>query len=82
MEDWAKQIKAKKHELDKAKESQDAEYLDCMQLLLDMSEVPAWKEWAQTDATKAGTAQGYHTVDKLFERAITMSDMRSASNTS
>ena len=82
MEEWAKKIKAKKHELDKAKEGQDAEYLDCMQLLLDMSEVPAWKEWAQTDATKEGVAPGYYTVEKLFERAITMNDMRSASNNS
>jgi hypothetical protein len=79
MTEWAEKIKSKKHEIDKAKVGQDPEYIDCMQLLLDMSEVPAWKEWAQTDATKEGVSPGYYTVDALFQRAILMHDMRDAS---
>ena len=79
MTEWAQKIKSKKHEIDKAKVGQDPEYIDCMQLLLDMSEVPAWKEWAQTDATKEGVSPGYYTVDALFQRAILMHDMRDAS---
>jgi len=79
MSEWAQKIKSKKHEIDKAKVGQDPEYIDCMQLLLDMSEVPAWKEWAQTDATKEGVQPGYYTVDALFQRAMLMHDMRDAS---
>ena len=60
MSEWAQKIKSKKHEIDKV--GQDPQYIDCMQLLLDMNEVPAWKEWAQTDATKGGKPSGYYTV--------------------
>jgi len=76
--EWTKQVKSKKHELDKAKAGQDPEYLDCMGLLLDMSAHTAWKEWAQTDATKSDTTIGYYTVDQLFHRAMQINDMRKA----
>ena len=74
---WAEKVKSKRHELEQAKIGQDPEYLETMELLLDISQKEGWEDWAQQDATKDGTDPGYYTVEQMLDRALRQADLKS-----
>ena len=75
-ETWRSQLKNKKFELDNAKRLHNPEFLEAMQVLMELWRKPSWKDWAQRDATVANPDERYYTVDAVLDRAAQQNDMK------
>ena len=75
-ETWRSQLKNKKFELDNAKRLHNPEFLEAMQVLMELWRKTSWKDWAQRDATVANPDERYYTVDAVLDRAAQQNDMK------
>ena len=75
-ETWQSQLKNKKFELDNAKRLHNPEFLEAIQVLMELWRKPGWKDWAQRDATVANPDVRYYTVNAVLDRAAQQNDMK------